>query len=115
MKYILYLAAVFTLVSGQLFLKKGVLELPPQASVASVLKTILNHNVLLGYFFYGVSSIIGLFLLKKFPISVIFPAMSVTYVFVVVASSYLFDEKITAFKIIGMVLIMSGVTFLFRD
>lgn len=114
MKYLLLLSAIFTLSLGQIFLKKGVTLSPPQLDLASIIKTISNPYVFLGYFFYGLSSILGLFVLKKFPFSVAMPSMSITYVIILFVSALLFQEKFTFLKLMGVALIIVGVSFLFK-
>lgn len=115
MKYVLLFLSIMTIALGQLLLKKGVVDAPPDANFASIVKTLFNPYVFAGYISYLVSSILGLFVLKKFPLSVAFPAMSLTYVLIVFVSFYFFNERITSFKIIGVSLIMAGVIALFKS
>jgi len=115
MKYFLLVLAIILLSAGQLLLKKGVIDAPPQGTLQSVVTTLLNPYVIAGYFFYGVSSIVGLYVLKQLPISVAFPAMSTTYIIIVFTSALWFKEPLTSYKLIGVALILFGVSFLFRD
>ena len=99
---------------GQMFLKKGVTLTNFNSNIVSIISTILTPTLMLGFFFYGVSAILWLFVLKSFPLSVAYPSLSLTYVFVVFLSSVFFGENITITKIIGVVLIFSGVFFINR-
>lgn len=115
MKYLLLFLSIMTIAAGQLLLKKGVMEAPPEATISSIIKTLFNPYVFAGYVSYLISSILGLFVLKKFPLSVAFPSMSLTYVLIVLVSVYFFKERLTSFKILGLILIMAGVLSLFKD
>ena len=115
MQYVLLIGTVIILSIGQLLLKKGVDLLPAAYTIPSLLATLFSPFVLLGFFFYGIASILGIYLLQKFPVSVAIPSMSLAYVVILFASSYLFGERITAVKIFGVVLILVGVVFLSRS
>ncbi|MBU0618617.1 hypothetical protein KKD62_00100 [Patescibacteria group bacterium] len=115
MKYLLLFSAIALLSLGQILLKKGVSVSPPEPQLVSLLKTLLNPYVFSGYVFYALSSILALFVLKKFPLSIAFPSMSITYIIILIVSAVFFQEKITLFKLIGITLIMSGVVFLFKS
>lgn len=115
MKYALLSATIILISLGQLLLKKGTMDRALQANVASIVKTLFNPFIFSGYIVYAVASIIGLFVIKKFPLSVAFPAMSVTYVIIVILSAIYFHEKITLFKLAGVLFIMIGVGFLFKN
>jgi multidrug transporter EmrE-like cation transporter len=113
MKYILLILSIITLSAGQLLLKKGVNEVSLQPNFQSILRSLFNPYIFLGYVTYGISSILGLFLLKKMPISIAFPAMSLTYVIILMVSVLYFKEEFTIYKLFGIVLIVSGVSLLF--
>ena len=115
MKYILLLTAIITLSAGQLFLKQGVVVAPPSPQLGSIIKTLFNPFIIAGFFFYGVSSIIGLFVLQKFPVSVALPSMSLTYVIILFASSHFFGEKISLPKLLAVLIIVAGVTLLAKS
>jgi multidrug transporter EmrE-like cation transporter len=101
-------------VVGQLFLKKGVLASQLSLNINAIISTIFSPITFLGFFFYGVSSIFWLFVLQKFPLSIAYPALSLTYVAIVTISVFVFKEPITTSRAAGIVLIMLGVFILFR-
>lgn len=105
---------IVSLSLGQILLKKGVSASPLQFTAPSIIKTIFNPYVFLGYVTYFISSILGLFVLKKFPLSVAFPSMSVTYVIILIVSVLFFQEKLTMSKILAIVAIIGGVGMLLR-
>lgn len=99
---------------GQLCLKKGVMGSSLNADMLSIFRTLFSPTVFIGFMLYGISSIVWLFVLKKFPLSVAYPALSLTYVAVVAISILVFKETFTINKVIGVLLIISGVIVLFR-
>lgn len=100
---------------GQFFLKKGVLASSLTPSVESFVKTVFTPYVLLGFLLYGASSVFWLFVLQKFPLSVAYPALSLTYVVIVALSIFALKEPVTSFKMVGVLLIIAGVYFLFKQ
>jgi drug/metabolite transporter (DMT)-like permease len=101
-------------VAGQFFLKKGVLASSLTSNFQSILKTFFSPMVFLGFFLYGISSIFWLFVLQKFPLSVAYPALSLTYVAIVILSVFILKEPFSALKTAGILLIILGVYFLFK-
>jgi len=101
-------------VTGQLLLKSGINQKGLYPNVQSIVFAFLSPKILAGVSLYGVSLIIWLFILKRFPLSVAYPAMSLTYIAIVFLSSRFLGETITINKVIGSLLIIFGVYFLFK-
>lgn len=99
---------------GQFFLKKGVIASSLTPSIESIAKTLFSPFVLLGFITYGASSIIWLFVLQKFPLSVAYPALSLTYLAIVAISILVLKEPVTTFKMAGVALIIAGVYLIFK-
>jgi len=114
MKYLILLASMLLAVVGQVLLKKGVLVSPLSVNLGAILGTIFSPSVFLGFLFYGISSIFWLFVLQKFPLSIAYPALSLTYIAIVIISIFLFNEPLSTNKISGIILIFAGVLILFR-
>lgn len=114
MKYALLLLTLTFAIFGQFFLKKGVMASTLTANLGSIIRTILSPGVIVGLTFYGLGSVIWLFVLQRFPLSVAYPALSLTYVVIVIASYFLLQEPLTATKLAGVALILGGVFLLFR-
>jgi|SRR3990167_10234573 len=114
MKFFLLGSSMILAILGQFLLKKGVIASTLVPSIGSFLKTVFSPIVFLGFVVYGISAILWLFVLQKFPLSVAYPALSLTYVVVVILSVFLLKEPINSFKIAGMLLIILGVYFLFK-
>lgn len=114
MKFLLLGSSMILAIAGQFFLKKGILTASLIPNFVSITKTIFSPYVFLGFVLYGISSVFWLFVLQRLPLSVAYPALSLTYVVVVALSVLVLKEPITSTKIIGILLIILGVYFLFR-
>lgn len=113
MKFTLLATSMLLAVAGQLSLKSGVKSSKLQLKIKALIDTLLAPPVILGFFLYGASAIIWLFVLKEFPLSVAYPSLSLTYVLIVILSRLFFDEPITKNKLSGIPLIIVGVILLF--
>lgn len=114
MKYLLLFSSIVLAIVGQLLLKRGVMVSDLIPTFASIVKTVFSPIVFLGLVTYGISALIWLFVLQKFPLSVAYPALSLTYVVIVIASFYIFKEPLTSTKVLGTLLILFGVYLLFK-
>lgn len=114
MKYFLLLASMLLAVLGQFALKKGLEGSEMTFGAISILKTIFTPMVFFGFLMYGISSIVWLFVLQRFPLSVAYPSLAMTYVVVVVLSASILGEPLTIFKALAVALIMGGVILINR-
>jgi multidrug transporter EmrE-like cation transporter len=79
----------------------------------SVIRSIANPWVFLGFACYGVSSIIWLMILKKIPLSTAYPMISFSYVVVVLLSSLILKERVSwPVTVAGLTLIIGGVSLI---
>ncbi len=114
MKYFLLALSMAIALVGQLLLKKGVTDSSLAFNLPSVIKTIFTPFVFFGLFSYGLSAIVWLFVLQRFPLSTAYPALSLTYVVIIILSFFIFNEPVSLSKIAGVIFIIAGVYFLFR-
>lgn len=91
--------------AGALALKKGMNDLS-QLSFKSV---VTNAWIYLGTFLYILSAITNIVLLKFLDYSIAFPMTSLTYVWTVIISYFIFKEKLSMRKIAAVILIIIGV------
>jgi uncharacterized membrane protein len=92
---------------GPIFLKKG------SANVHRDIKTfIFNKHIFIGLCFYAFGTIIFIPALKGGDLSVIYPLVSVAYIWVAIYSMWLLKEKMNKFKWIGIALIILGVSLI---
>lgn len=81
----------------------------------SVLQMITNPWLLGGYCLYGMSTVLLVLALKKGQLSLLYPVISLTYVWVTILSVMVFREVMNPFKLAGIVLIVAGVGVLGLD
>lgn len=115
--WIFVIFSVLLGVSGQLSMKKGMdtvggINLFP---ITDIVKAVTNPFVFAGFCAYAISSILWLVAISKLPLSTAYPLLSMGYVIVVFASFFLFGESITVPKLIGVVLICTGVILIGRS
>jgi len=95
-------------VFGQILLKKGVTMSLLSNNFTSFLKTFFTPYILLGFLFYGISSIVWLFVLKSFSLSIAAPLLSLSYVFIFLYASICLKEAYTIYNVLGLFLIVIG-------
>ena len=118
----LLLAAVCILLGlgGQTLLKlaivrAGGISILEIGVVGLIRKFIEVPYIVVGFGLYGVSSILWLQVLSKLDISVAFPLVSLTYVATLILGRFLFNEPVNLCRIVGVLLICSGVFFVIQS
>ncbi len=71
--------------------------------------------IFLAFGLYGLSAILWLEVLTKVDLSVAFPMVSMTYVGTLFIGRFLFGEPVSLFRVIGVLLICSGVFCVIRS
>ena len=90
---------------GPIYLKK--------ASDKFSFKTIFsNYYLFLGVIFYGIGTVLFIPALKGGDLSILYPLIALTYIWVSFLSIKMLGEKMNRFKWIGILLIIIGVTFI---
>ena len=108
-----YLVLAFSIllgVVGQLLLKSGA-----GTPSVSLIGQILAPHSMIGLGVYFVSALCYMYSLRKLPVSVAFPAVSLSYVIVALLAWRLYDEPLGWSKLAGIVLICSGVALINRQ
>ncbi|MGY3765397.1 EamA family transporter [Vagococcus vulneris] len=90
---------------GALALKKGMNDLDT-LTMGNVLR---NLWVYIGTFLYIVSSVTNIMLFNFLDYSIAFPMTSLTYVWTVIISYFIFKEKLTTRKFLAIIFIIIGV------
>ena len=105
----LYYAAlgicILAVLAGQILLKAG-------ADAPDFVSQILRPSTLCGLALYASAAFLYLIALRKIPVSVAFPSVSLSYAIVAVLGHFLFGEPFGIKQIGGIVLIMSGVVLI---
>ena len=97
------------LAGGQVFLKFAMAKIKPFGwnwdSWASLLS---NWQFAASGVFFGASSILWMYIIKHYPLSVAYPMISLSYVFGMISAIVFFHEEVSLVKWTGVVLIMAG-------
>ena len=89
-------------IGGQLLLKAG-------ADAPDFVSQVLRPSTLCGLALYGSAAFLYIVALRKIPVSVAFPSVSLSYAIVAVLGHFLFGEPFGIKQIGGIALILSGV------
>ena len=92
---------------GPIFLKKGSKQF--KLNIKSLMK---NTNLIIGVLLYGASTVLFIPALRGGDLSVLYPLVSITYVWVSLLSVKMLNEKMNKFKWLGIALIIIGVSFI---
>ncbi len=92
-------------IGGQMLLKAG-------ASAPDFVSQLMRPSTLYGLALYGSAAFLYIVALRKIPVSVAFPSVSLSYAIVAVLGHYLFGEPFGLKQIGGIVLIMGGVALI---
>lgn len=88
---------------------------PPLTGFAAILQTYLNWPFLLGICCFGLNLMAYTQALKRLPLSIAYPLMiTIGYLIILVVSWFLFQERLTATKYAGAVLMIGGLWLLVR-
>lgn len=111
--YLFILLNTMILVSGQFLWKFGMMGKETSfSSIGGIIKLMLSPYILTGLTMYGFATVLWLFILTRVPLSVAYPLQSVAYVFAVFGAFYIFNEPLSLTKIVGVLLIMVGVSLI---
>ncbi|MBP5548585.1 MAG: EamA family transporter [Bacteroidales bacterium] len=103
------------LTGGQVLLKQAMLQLPKFSWSWDYFKAVLTDWWLLGCgASFGVATVLWLYILRHFPFSQAYPLTAIGYVFGVVAAILIFGETVTAWRWLGVALIVLGCLFVMR-
>jgi drug/metabolite transporter (DMT)-like permease len=78
------------------------------------ISVLANKAFYIGGFLYFTSSTMTIWLLQRMPYSVILPMGGISYIWTLLISHIFLGEKINAYKIAGVIFIVTGVLFLSR-
>ena len=104
---ILILLTTLLTSSAQLFYKFGASRFD-----LSLAGTLYNNYFIFGTVLYLIAGLLALLSFRKGEVTVLYPILATSYVWVTIYSVYLLGEKINFFKIIGMLTIVCGISFI---
>jgi len=107
--------------TGQLLLKNGVTLAKAAAnqniSFGLMLRSpaaVFNVWTIGGFVAYGISSVVWLTLMSKYPLSFIYPMIALSYVFATIGAIIFFHDRTNVFTWASLTLIVMGVSLLAR-
>jgi small multidrug resistance pump len=104
--YVALLAAIVLGVAGQLLFKAGA------ERSADVVRQFLDPLTIAGFAVYALSAALYVICLRKLPLSIAFPSVSLSYVAVAVAGYLIWHEPLGLPRLGGIALIVLGVALL---
>ena len=114
MGYLYIFGCIFFTVYGQLILKwrlslKGAMPEALTGKLLFLAKTFLDPFILSGFAAAFVASLFWMAAMTKFQVSFAYPFMSIAFIAVLFLSALFFHEPITLGKVLGLILITSGI------
>lgn len=70
---------------------------------------IFNKNLYIGGILYFLSALLNIYILRFLDYSIVLPLTSITYIWTMILSYFVFHEKITSKKVIGLACVFIGV------
>ncbi len=105
----LALAQSALLAGGQVFLKFALQKMHPFGWTRDFwLSLLLNWQFACCGVFFGASSVLWMYIIKHYPLSVAYPMISLTYVFGMLSAMFFFHETVSVYKWAGIGLIILG-------
>ena len=95
-----------------MFIKMGASHDSPHGLQEIVISVLHNLPLLFGYFLYAINVVLMVLALRKGELSVVYPIIALTYVWVTILSFFMFHESMNVFKLLGLATIVAGVSVL---
>lgn len=110
--WLLVAAGVLTGSIGSLCMKWGAIKLPQQweGGVRGLLwHVMMNPLIMAGIVLYAIPAAIWIWLLRTMPLTVLQPALSLTYVLSALFAVFFLNEPVSLMRWLGIVVIIGGV------
>ena len=105
----------FLLASSQVFLKLATVRIDKFSFTRAFFKTLLlNWQLALSGVCFVTATIVWMHILKRYDLSVAYPLASISYIFGMLASMFIFHEVIPLTRWMGVGFIMIGIIFLVK-
>ncbi len=119
--YILIFISIILGAMGQIFLKHGMaqnggtIEISAFLNPDQITSLFTNKYILIGFLNYGVASLFWLAVLSKLDVSKAYPFLSFGYVLTALLATYYLNESMTAYRWLGISMMIIGGYFLFKS
>lgn len=94
---------------GQIFLKIG-----SSGVNSNPLSWLTNTRLILGIGFYAISTILFVLALKLADVSILYPVIAASYIWVAILASIFLGENFSAMQWAGLVLILGGIVLVIQ-
>ncbi|MDA1234620.1 MAG: hypothetical protein O3A53_07445 [Acidobacteria bacterium] len=98
--------------AAQILMREGANYLPVAGSEGMVLSLLTNWPLLTGYACLGLNTGLLVLALRNGQLSVLYPIIALTYVWVAMLSPMFFEDSMNAFKVLGIGFIVGGVSLI---
>ena len=100
---------------GQVLLKFGLNNMKPFSWSEAFWKSVfINWQFALCGIFFAAASLLWMYIVKHFPLSMAYPMVSLSYVFGMIGAIVFFHESVDIYKWVGVFLIMTGCILIAR-
>ena len=97
-------------IAGQLLLKRGMGSIGQvEPGLLMIKRIILSPWVVGGLIVYALGVVNWLLALSSFELSYVYPFASLSYIGIIIGSYFIFRERITLMRLLGIAVIISGV------
>ena len=102
---------------AQLLIKSGANTLPTHLGfdVSSAVAILTNVKVIAGYALYGINTVLLVLALRHAELSILYPVIALTYVWVSLLSVFVLHEHMNWYRAIGIAVIVFGVAIIGRE
>jgi drug/metabolite transporter (DMT)-like permease len=98
---------------GQIAFKFGAMQMVENPGITLLEK--IKWPIVVGLFLYGISTILWIMALKKVELSYAYPMVSLGYIFVFIASYFIFHEPLNWLRLGGMLFIIAGISLVAKS
>jgi drug/metabolite transporter (DMT)-like permease len=100
--------------AAQVFFKLGSASMSGGNAFTLILHVLTSPALLIGFACYGVNTLLLVLALRNRELSMTYPVISLTYVWVSILSVLIFQEKMNPWKVAGLCVVVCGVGVLGR-
>lgn len=100
--------------AAQILIKEGAVTNAHPGFLGAIVGMLTNPLLFAGYCVYGMNAALMVLALRDGEMSMLYPIIALTYVWVTLLSMWIFHEPMNIFKSIGITVIMAGVGILGR-
>lgn len=101
--------------AAQMLIKSGATTVTQPGFIGAIVAMLTNPPLFAGYCLYGFNTILMVLALRDGELSLIYPVIALTYVWVTILSMFVFHEPMNIFKAGGIAAVVAGVAVLGRS